>query len=317
VTIRTYRPGDEIAQVGIYNEAGADLPKFKPATLDELRRRYRAPDFDATTRFYAVDGNTTVGYSGFQINGRVSYPWCRKGHEQHAEPLLRAVFDAMRARKISRAFAAYRGDWPEQEVFFLEHGFRKKREMVNFVLGMAEMPTPAARRTSAMVPLIPSDIPEILTLASGVIRTPAIPGTSPAAALQKQLFENPYFSPDGLFGCRDPDLGVLTAVAIMVYAPGYADPRQVDSAMPCFRLGAFGTEGMQVKRINGLFSFLARPAEAVQVGLNLLTYAAHMLRDTPIDTFAAQVSSDIPHLLRFYEHHFRKQASFPVLEREL
>lgn len=317
MTIRTFQPGDEIAQVGIYNEAGADLPKFKPATLDDLRRRCRGADFDAKTRFYAVEGKTLVGYSGFQTNGRVSYPWCRKGHEQHAEPLLRSVFEAMHARGISRAFAAYRGDWPEQEVFFLEHGFRKTREMVNFVLAMAEMPTPAARRTSTIVPLTPRDIPEILTLSPGPLRTQGTLRTGSAAELQKHLFENPYFSSKSLFGYREPGLGMLTAVAIIVYAPGYADPRQVDSAMPCFRLGAFGTEGMQVKRINGLFSFLARPAEAARVGLDLLTHAAILLRETPIDTFAAQVSSDIPHLLRFYEHHFRKQASFPVLEREL
>ena len=35
MTIRTFQPGDDVAQVGIYNEAAGDLPKFKPATLDE------------------------------------------------------------------------------------------------------------------------------------------------------------------------------------------------------------------------------------------------------------------------------------------
>jgi len=28
MTIRTYQPGDDVAQVSIYNEASADLPKF-------------------------------------------------------------------------------------------------------------------------------------------------------------------------------------------------------------------------------------------------------------------------------------------------
>ena len=45
MTIRTFRPGDDIAQVSIYNEAAASLPKFKPATVDEIRRRTRAADF--------------------------------------------------------------------------------------------------------------------------------------------------------------------------------------------------------------------------------------------------------------------------------
>ena len=40
--IRTYAPGDDGAQVSIYNEAAATLPKFKAATLDEVRRRTHA-----------------------------------------------------------------------------------------------------------------------------------------------------------------------------------------------------------------------------------------------------------------------------------
>jgi hypothetical protein len=87
--------------------------------------------------------------------------------------------------------------------------------------------------------------------------------------------------------------------------------------MPCFRLGAFGTEGLSVKRVNGLFSFLARPADISSVGLDLLTHAAYMLHDSPVDTFAAQVPSDAPHLLRFYQHHFRKQGSFPIWQISL
>ena len=61
MTIRTYQPGDEVAQVGIYNEAAGDLPKFKPATLDEVRRRARGPDFDPDTRFFAEDFGDVQG----------------------------------------------------------------------------------------------------------------------------------------------------------------------------------------------------------------------------------------------------------------
>jgi hypothetical protein len=311
VTIRTFRPGDEIAQVGIYNEVGADLPKFKPATIDELRRRNRAADFEASARFFALEGNTPVAYAGYHPNGRVSYPWCRKGHEHHALPLLQTVLDTMRQRGLSKAFVAYRGDWSAQLEFFHKHGFSKTREMVNFMLGMAEMPTPAVRRHSTISSVTPEDLPAILTLAGGALRS------TTAAELGAHLFQNPYFAPNSLFALRESDAGTLMALAIAIYAPGYADPRQVDSAMPCFRLGAFGSEGTQVKRINGLFSFLAKPADAGRLGIDLLSHAAHLLRDTPIDTFAAQVPSDVPHLLRFYEHHFRKQASFPILERPL
>src|SRR5262245_48741324 len=132
--IRTFRPGDEAAQVGIYNEAAADLPKFKPATLDEVRRRGRAPDFDPSGRFVADVNGRPVGYAGFHRNGRVSFPWCRKGHEDQSEPLFQAVLQAMQARRMHKAFAAYRADWRTQCEFFTAHGFRLAREMVNFVI---------------------------------------------------------------------------------------------------------------------------------------------------------------------------------------
>src|SRR4051812_41192839 len=110
--IRTFRPGDEVAQVGIYNEAAASLPKFKPATVDELRRRAIGPDFDANTRFFAVVQGRPVAYMTFHPhNGRVSYPWCRAGYESAAQPLLDRALAEMTARQLPRAFAAYRPDW--------------------------------------------------------------------------------------------------------------------------------------------------------------------------------------------------------------
>src|SRR5688500_9180510 len=106
MTIRTSQPGDEAAQVGLYNEAAGELPKFKPATLDGVRRRSRAADFDPGARFFAVEDGQAVGYATFQPNGRVSYPWCRKGHERHAGPLFEAALQEMRRRGLTAAFAA-------------------------------------------------------------------------------------------------------------------------------------------------------------------------------------------------------------------
>ena len=88
--------------------------------------------------------------------------------------------------------------------------------------------------------------------------------------------------------------------------------------MPCFRLGAFGTEGMQTKRLNGLFSFLTRSdRDTMPLGLDLLGQAAFRLRQTEVSHLAAQVPSDAPQLLRFYQRLFRRQGSFPILERTL
>src|SRR6266851_248371 len=313
MTTRNFQPGDEAAQVSIYNEATASLPKFKPATLDEVRRRCRAPDFDPHTRFFAFEDDNPVGYATFHANGRINYPWCRKGFESLAEPLLETVLQAMRKRGLKKAFAAYRGDWTAQRDFFVGHGFQQAREMVNFWLDPVDMPTPAARRSYPIAPAQPEDVPAIFQLAPQALRV------NTPAELERHLFQNPYFPAEAVFVARttktDP---TLLAAGMLVSAPGYADPKQVDAAMPCFRLGAFGTEGMQTKRLNGLFSFVAKEGnELNRVALDLMGHAAFRLHYTDVPTFAAQVPSDVPHLLRFYQHHFRRQGSFPVYERQI
>ena len=312
MNIRTYQRGDEVAQVSIYNEAAGDLPKFKPATLDEIRRRFRGPDFDPDTRFFAVEGDLVVGYATFHANGRVSYPWCRKGAEAAAAPLFAAVLDAMRARGRRRAFAAYRGDWPLTRDFFLAQGFRQAREMVSFVVDLVDMPTPAAKPGSAVTPLKPEDVPGVFALAPEALRV----GTP--AELERHLLHNPHFPADAVFVLRSRADETPVAAGVLVADASYADPTQLDAAMPCFRCGAFGTEGMQVKRVNGLFSFVARNTGSVNaLGLDLMSYAAFKLHDTSVETFAAQVPSDVPHLLRFYQQYFRPQGKFPVYERDL
>jgi hypothetical protein len=88
--------------------------------------------------------------------------------------------------------------------------------------------------------------------------------------------------------------------------------------MPCFRLGAFGTEGMNTKRINGLFSFLAADnRDVTPFALDLMGYASMQLQETTVECLAAQVPSDAPHLLRIYKQYFRRQGSFPIFERAL
>jgi hypothetical protein len=313
VTIRTFQPGDEAAQVAIYNEAAAALPKFKAATLQEVQRRTRARDFDPAMRFYAIEGGKPVGYALFNANGRVSYPWCLSGHEDQADALFAHVLDAMVRRKMPLAFAAYRGDWQPVCDFFGRHGFGLAREMVNFLLDVIDMPTAPARMSSTVSPLRREDVPAILQLAPEALRVRTAEG------LEEHLFRNPYFGPEALFTLRSRTNDSLVAVGILIQEPTYADPKQVDPAMPCFRLGAFGTEGMQAKRIRGMFSFLThRDQQVGAVGLDLLGHAAMRLSQSDdIHTLAAQVPSDVPHLLRFYERNFRKQASFPVFERTL
>ncbi|MCS6850108.1 MAG: hypothetical protein NZ700_02935 [Gemmataceae bacterium] len=310
--IRTFEPGDEAIQAAIYNVAAANLPKFKPATTEEVRRRAKARDFDPTAHFFVERSGEAVGYAGFQPNGRVSYPWCLPGHEECAEPLFQAVLQTMQARRQRRAFAAYRGDWAPVLAFFEAHGFRKAREMVNFVVNLADTPTPAARARVAVSPLSRDDLPAVLALGAGGLRVDDV------EALERHLFRNPYFGPEALFALRDRGRGEVVAVGLLIDNPTYADPQALDPFMPCFRLGAFGTEGMSVKRVHGLFSFLARPhGDLGAYGVDLLSHAVARLEESDAHALAAQVGTDLPHLLRFYQAHFRRQGSFPVYERPL
>ncbi len=312
MTIRTFTAGDDAAQVGIYNEAAADLPKFKAVTLDELRRRLRGPDFDPTTRFFAVENGRPVGYAAFHPNGRVSFPWCRKGREQWADPLLKAVLAAMRARGLPSAFAAYRQDWPVQRDFFLAHGFTLAREMVNFVMELVDMPTPSARPTVVIEPMTAADVPAVLALGPKEFRVRA------AAELEHHLLHNPYFPPESVQVLRYRSDGAPVGLSVLVENPAYADPHDIDALAPCFRLGAVGTEGMQTKRVNGLFSFAAAEGRSITpIGLDLLGQATLRLHETDVSALAAQVPSDAPHLLQFYQQYFRRLGSFPVYQLSL
>jgi hypothetical protein len=311
-TVRTFQPGDDVAQVSIYNEAAAALPRFKPATLDEVRRRLREPNFDPATRLYALENGRAVAYTVWHPSGRVSHPWCRRGREELAGPLFDHALEALRRRGVGRAFAAYRADWEPVRDFFTSHGFSQAREMINFVMDLVEMPTPAARASSPITPLTPADLPEVLRLGQGVLRTQDV------ESLRRHLFDNLYFPPSSVFAIRQKADGPPMAVGVLVTSAAFADPTAVDANMPCFRLGAFGTEGLTHKRINGLFSVLALDdRDLLPITLDLLGHANRKLEDTDVGSFAAQVPSDAAHLVRFYKSLFRRQGAFPVYERAL
>jgi hypothetical protein len=312
VKIRSFQTGDELAQLKIYNTAAAGLPKFKLANIVEIQRRTQGKGFDPATRFYAEDQGKVVGYCTFQENGRVGYPWCLPGWEAAADALFTRTLGALRERGIHRAFSAYRKDWPGINAFFQKHDFAFVREMINFVLGFENMPTPSARLGSTVTRATIEDIPEIFALDPSVFRV------SSAAAFKEALWNNPWFGPESLFVMRNRD-GTLNSAGVFITNAQYADPRAVDPAMPCFRLGAFGTEGMTTKRIKGLFSFVTRPdRNVITTGMDLLGYATNLLDDDDdISCYTAQVASDATGLLTFYQRIFERQGSFPIYERNL
>ena len=311
--IRPFQPGDESAQLDIYNAAAVSLPKFKAASIFDIQRRTQAKDFDPATRLYAEDQGRVVAYCTYQTNGRIGYPWCLPGFETAANPLFAETLQSMKQCGLTRAFTAYRKDWPTITNFFQRHGFVLAREMVNFLMSFENMPTPSARISTAIAPATIEDVPGIFALDPTVFRV------STAEALQKALFHNPWFNPDNVFVMRNRSDGTPLAAGVFITDAKYADPRAVDASMPCFRLGAFGTEGMTTKRVRGLYSFVARPDRNIfSLGMDLLSFATMRLRDEDdIGCYAAQVASDATALHAFYQRTFERQGSFPVFERDL
>jgi len=300
--IRNCLPGDTDKEAAVYNVAAAHLPGFRPLTIDDVRR-------SNGSRFYAEDNGRVVGFAAFESSGRVHYPWCLPGHDPTAHQLFGQVMRTLAERKVPRAHAVFRDDWLQQVKFFEDHGFARVREMVNFTQSIADLPTMFQRPGLNVTLIRPGDLPAIESMVPGVPR------------LRGPAFAN-YLMTSGLateavFVLRRPD-GSPRGVGVLVDDVSLPGVESLDPKAAACWFGAFGTEGLPAKRVNGLFSFLAPSGkDLLRVGQDLLWYATMRLENTSFRCLAAQVPSDAPHLLDFYESYFRKKGSFPMLEREV
>jgi hypothetical protein len=313
VFFRNFQPGDEAHQVRIFNASACALPKFKPATVLEVSRRVRNRDFQPDSTLFVEKAGDAVGYCKFLPDGRISFPWTLPGHEDAAGPLFDAALRAMTERGLTTAYAAYRKDWTAITEFLKDHGFAEKRHMVNFLADFENMPTASHRFGNSITPLQVGDLPAILALAPEILRLHGV------ADLERHCFHNPHIRPDEFFVLRSQIDSRPLGVGVLVTDATYADPEKIDADMPCFRLGAFGTEGMTHKRVRGMFSFLAKQDKSLfSIGFDLFSHAScRLCENDDTITFAAQAPSDAPMVMSFYERSFRRQGSFPVYERTL
>ncbi|HEX8201027.1 MAG TPA: hypothetical protein VF590_11100, partial [Isosphaeraceae bacterium] len=125
---------------------------------------------------------------------------------------------------------------------------------------------------------------------------------------------NPYFDPSCLFVLETSRGAAPLGLALAIADASYAHPTKLDAAMPCFRLGALGTETERHKRVNGMVSCLATTGEAGEI---LLAEARRRLEAAGLDHAAAQAPSDQPDLCALYDRHFRRQGEFPILAKPL
>ncbi len=308
--IRSYQPGDELAQARIYNQAAGSLPAFKPATPEEVGRRY-AGDPDSGSRFYALEEGGIVGYAVFGSNGRVSYPWCLPGAETWREPLLETVLAAMRERGLAVAWAAYRADWSPVLDFFHQHEFAPTRRMINYVADVSRLPARSQLPQDWVIePLKPEELPQLIELA------PALFPARDAAAIARFYRDHPFhdFS-QSLVALKDAGSGEIRGIGLLVLDDRFADPTKIDAAMPCFRLGALGTESERHKRVNGLFSAVFTNASEGELLLSWLV--GTRARQAGVTQIAAQAPSNPPALCDWYDRFFQRQGSFPIVSRRL
>jgi len=312
VNIRTFQPGDERTQALLFNATAFTFPGFKPATVDDIKRRTRGRGFEPGCRFYAEEKGEVVGYCTVEPDQwRVSYPWCRKGAEAAAGPLFAAVLQAARERGVSKVFAAYRRDWDAILRFFADNGFAQAREVVNFAADAVELPTVANRASLPIRRLQRADIPLLAEMGKGLIRLPL-------DRLEQYFFANPHFPVEAFLVLEGRDTSGPRAVGVGLEVSTWADVKKVDPLAPCFRMGAFGNEGLNTKRVNGLFSYVvARPEDAISAGLGLLAEASQEMTEGTVSTIAAQCPTDAPHLFQFYTRYFKEQGRFPVYELNL
>jgi hypothetical protein len=304
MTIRTYQSGDELDQASIYNTAACSLPGFKPASVDDILRRYRSHEFDPTSRFYAVRDDLVVGYVSFDRNDRISYPWCLPGYEALQAPLIERARQELKLRGRSQAWAAYRADWTPILAYLENQGFARVREILNYVAELGTFPQQDTVVDQFITPLVRDDLPQLIELGNALFPQ------ARREALPDDLWRNAYFSGESLFAVRNELDDTLMGAAILVVNSSYADPMKLDANMPCFRLGAFGTEGQRHKRVNGMFSCLFQNESTAR---SLLGEAVRRGRLAGLTHLAAQAPSDRSVECDFLDRYFDRQGMFPIL----
>lgn len=297
---------DAESETRIYNAAASRLPGFVPVSAEEIRRGPTGRNQSQTFRLYADDDGAVVAYLTFETSGRIHVPWCMPGHEKMAHVLLTSALHALDQRKVRRAIATCRADWVDQIEFFEDHEFDHMRDMVNFTQSIGDLPTMFQRPGLDVGMLRRDDIDAIGRIVPGLLQLKG-------SELANYFFGNGGFPADAFYVLRKD--GAIRGVGLLIDDASFAKVENLDAHAPVFRLGAFGTESLPSKRVNGLFSFLAAPGkEANLIGQDLLWYGTSRMESNTFETLAAQVPSDAPHLLNFYQRYFREQARFPVLE---
>jgi hypothetical protein len=308
-------PGDELSQVEIYNAVAQSFPGYKSATRDEVVRRYSSTQFDPTTKLYAQDAGRIIAYVTFWSTGRISTPWSANDDADIRSQLMDAALESMRQRGLTRVWAAYRADWTKVHIWLTELGFRSSHDVVNFIAPREYLPDETLPDKMRLEVMTRSDTIQVYEL------NPKAFGVESAEELALAWWDgsdSPYYKDDSRIVLRDLETGDILASGIVILNSDFADPSQVDAAMPCSRLGAVGADSDNCKRMNGLFSYVASPGpNNHRFARVLLAEARRRFSQFGVKEVAAQCKSNRLVEQAFYRTHFRTQGSFPIFIRDI
>ena len=219
----------------------------------------------------------------------------------------------MKRRGMPEAWAAYRADWSGGARVLAKPRLRREAADDQLPRGCF-----AAARTSGELPedrVIEPLGREEARPSSRRLAPRLFSGIEPRS-LEAFFWENPpYDFSESLFALKERRSGKVLGAGLLVISDTFADPTKIDAAMPCFRLGAFGTERERHKRVNGLFSCVF--ADQAEGELLLSAPDWERARRAGLTHVAAQAPSDAIALCAFYDRIFQRQGAFPILSRLL
>jgi len=145
---------DEQARIGI--DATKQWIGYRQTPAEELRKTYSAPDFDSSTRFYALMNGALVGFMTTSIGGGAGdktavmrLPLVKKGHEPAEKLLMDYATKALRERRVVLVATEVAKGWGSWEALLKKYSFEDAGISSYIVdktissLNVSSLPTPA------------------------------------------------------------------------------------------------------------------------------------------------------------------------------
>ena len=314
MTIRTFQAGDDAAQGRIYNEAAGRPAAVQARDAGRAAPPARGPDFDPGTRFFAWRGRPARRLRHVPRQRPRQLPLVPQGPRGGAPSRSsRPSSTRCAGAAIAGAFAAYRADWPAAARVLRRPRLRARRARWSIRHRHRRHADAVGPLASHITPLTPADVPAVLR-----------PGRASCAADDRRRARGSTSSTTPTSRRRRCS---CCAAAAATSRRRRGAGRRVAGATPTpagrSRHALLPPRGVRHRgadpSASTACSASSPPTRATcrRCALDLLGHATQRLQDTEVETLAAQVPSDAPHLLRFYKRSSAGRGVSRVFERPL